>query len=156
VIATGVYSFAQPSIACSPNRCFIAFTELPFPASTSSETRLSWIEGTFSWGGSPTSASFTNLSGVTTTWNNITSDPVASVVYNPAGGWYFYVAVTLPALISGTWGSRVFVYRKSEGATGSGALQLMLPQVADYPNVFVQPTAAGTGGYAEIFAFGSY
>lgn len=51
---------------------------------------------------------------------------------------------------------RVFVDRKTEGYTCSAALQLMLPQVVDFPYVHVRPTAAGTGGHAEIFTSASY
>ena len=152
VVPLGFRSFATPSIACSPNRCFIAFVEVPspLPSAFSTQTRLQWADGTFQWpvGGT---ASFTLLSGVTTTFFNVVSDPVASVVQNPAGGWFNYVAMSSPEFSSGAWGTRVQASRQTEGATGSAALWLITPQLAHSPGIAVQPTAASTGVCAELF-----
>lgn len=150
VLPLGFRSFATPSIACSPNRCFIAFVEVPSPlAFGSTQTRLQWAEGTVTW---PTggSVSFT-YGGVTTSWYNVVSDPVASVVQNPSGGWYFYVSTSWPQLGGGGWGTRILTYRKSENATGTNALLQLTPLLPHMPGVAEQSTAGGTGSVAALF-----
>ena len=149
-VNTGIRSFATPSITCSPNKCFLAYVEVPTPlASGSTQTRLQWSEGTVAW---PTGGnlSFTH-SGVTTSWYNVVSDPVASVVRNPAGGWYYYVSTSWPTFSGGAWGTRVLTYRRSENSTGAGALIQMTPLLAHSPGIAVQPTTAVTGTCAELF-----
>lgn len=152
VISTGIASFATPSMACSPNRCFIALVEVPspLPATLSRQTRLQWTEGTFQW---PVlgSATFTFNIPVTTSLYNVVSDPVVAVVQNPAGGWYYYVSTSWPQLSGSAWGTRILTYRRSEFTTGSTALLQMTPLLAHSPGISVQPTAAGTGVCAELF-----
>ena len=151
-VPLGFRSFATPSIACSPTRCFIAFVEVPspIPSALSQSTRLQWTEGTFAWPAGPT-ASFTLTAPVTTSWYNVMSDPVASVVQNPAGGWYHYVSTTYAQQNAGAWGTRVLTYRRTEGVTGTNALTMMTPLLAHSPGISVQPTAASTGVCAELF-----
>ena len=96
-------------------------------------------------------ASFSLNTGVTTSWYNALSDPVASVVQNPAGGWYYYVSTSWPQQVAGAWGTRVLTYRRSEGVTGTNALIQMTPLLAHSPGISVQPTAASTGVCAELF-----
>ena len=152
VIPLGFRSFATPSIACSPTRCFIAFVEVPspIPSALSQSTRLQWTEGAFTWPTGPT-ATFTLTAPVTTSWYNVMSDPVASVVQNAAGGWYYYVSTTYAQQNAGAWGTRVLTYRRSEGVTGTNALTMMTPLLAHSPGISVQPTAASTGVCAELF-----
>jgi hypothetical protein len=152
VVVTPFRSWAPPSIACSPTTCFMVLVEMPFPVTASTQTRLQWAEFSFNW---PTGGSASIPAGTTlyTVWNNITADPVASVVYNASGGWDFFVTVSLPALIGSTFGSRIFTYRHTAGST---TLSLLLPQVVDLPGVAAQATSAGTGAYAEVFTFSSF
>lgn len=153
VLPMGFRSFATPSIACSPTACFIAFVEVPWPlASGSTQTRLQWTEGTVSWP-SAGSLAFTYTAGITTSYYNVLSDPVASVAQKPGpgGGWYFYVSTTWPQLSAGSWGTRVLTYRKLEGATGTAALVQTTPLLAHSPGISEQPVAGGTGTCAELF-----
>lgn len=155
VIPMGFRSFATPSIACSPNRCFIAFVEVPSPlAFGSNQTRLQWTEGTVAWPGS--TLTFTYTAGITTSWYNVLSDPTASVAKNPAGGWYYYVSTSAPQFVAfgggGTWGTRVLTYRRSEGVIGTSALTQITPLLSPIPGVSVQAAAGGTGVCAELFA----
>ena len=155
VVSLGYRSFATPSIACSPDRCFIATVEVPtpIPPFPTNQTRLMWAEGTVTW---PTSGSqqlaFGFTGGINTSSYNVFSDPVAAVAMNPAGGWYFYVAVTAPEYIptapgGGSWGTRVLTYRR----VGSNALSLITPLLPPTPGISVQPTAGATGVCAELF-----
>ena len=151
VVSLGFRSFATPSIACSPNRCFVTFVEVPSPlAWGSNQTRLQWTEGTVQWptGGNLT---FSYTAGVTTSWYNVFSDPVASVVQNPTGGWFYYVSTIYPESVAGTWGTRVLTYRRTEGSTGTGALTQITPLLPHSPGIATQPTAGATGVCAELF-----
>lgn len=155
VLPMGFRSFAQPSIACSPNRCFIAFVEVPSRLGVvSTQTRLQWTEGTVSWPVTvpiPSNLSFTYTAGITTSWYNVVSDPVASVVSNPAGGWFYYVSTSWPQRAGGAWGTRPLVYRRSEGVQGTGALVQLTPLLPHAPGVAESPTAGATGVCAELF-----
>lgn len=162
VVSMGFRSFATPSIACSPTRCFIAFVEVPTPvAPSTTQTRLQWIEGTITWpsGGSLAWANAPGVVGVTTSWYNVLSDPVAAAVKNPAGGWYYYVSTSYPQYVAsgpgGVWGTRVLTYRRSEGSTGTNALVQITPLLPHMPGLAVQPTAGSTGVCAELFTSGT-
>jgi len=155
----GFRSFAQPSIACSPNRCFIAFVEVPSRQGiVSTQTRLQWTEGTISWPVNfpiPGSLTFTYTAGITTSWYNVVSDPVASVVRNPPGGWFYYVSTSWPQRVGGAWGTRPLVYRRSEGVQGTGALVQLTPLLPHTAGIAESPAAGATGTCAELFTFRS-
>jgi hypothetical protein len=155
VVPMGFRSFAQPSIACSPNRCFITFVEVPSRIGViSTQTRLQWTEGTVGWPlNFPISGSltFTYTAGITTSWYNVVSDPVASVVRSPAGGWFYYVSTSWPQRVGGAWGTRPLVYRRTEGVQGTGALVQLTPLLPHAPGIAESPTAGATGECAELF-----
>jgi len=149
VVATRAYSYSTPSIACSPNRCVIALVEVPSPVPpVTRETRLQWVEGTFEISHDGV-ASFTNLSGLTTSPYNVVSDPVAAAVQSPRGDWDYYIATSHPEQSGGLWGSRVLMYRRSELSTGPDALTPVTPILPHAAGRMVHPTAGSTRVCAE-------
>jgi hypothetical protein len=145
-IATGIYSYTTPAIACGAEECIVVGVEVPAPVagSTSVARRLFWRRfqtapgGRIGW-----------TTGAVTPYAFRGQPTVAAVDRSGPVGWDYTIAVTDPALISaGVHGTALYTLNLPwDSSTVS-----LSPSIQVFPGRRAAAAVGSDGIYAELFS----